>query len=180
MLDLGHRSMNTTRLRLVVMGCIAPLVLAMLTMNHLAASLRSGLIWGQVRYNGRPLEGGTVLFVSVVEDYSSWGFGSIGKDGRYRIDPAWRRKDTVKTEYRIGIIPNSYTFTEEDVVPPVQRVLPASTAAQFQSSGEIAAEAQPKESGTSSIPRRFNRIWTSGLRVTLDHESARVDIDLKD
>ena len=178
MLDPWHRPMRTTRLRIAVLGCIAPCMIAMLSLNREDGSIGSGPIWGRVTYNGRPLEQGAVLFVPIEAEPIDWAIGPIDKDGRYAIDSRWCRGRSEKVRFRVCIVPFPYTVTPEhrssspgEVSWP--NIDPASLPRET-------PDSRPQKLVNLPVPERFMRIWTSGLEVTLDRESARVDVDLKD
>ena len=177
MLALGHRPMNTIRLRIAVLGCIAPSLIAMLTLNREDESPQCGPVWGRVSYKGRPLQQGAILFAPVGAEPGDWAIGPIGKDGRYSMNPNWHRGYAEKVHYRLCIVPFPHAFTAEDLSPPREE-LPSDTKPAAPP-GET-PDAHQQTLAALPIPERFTKIWTSGLKVTLDRSSARVDIDLKD
>ncbi len=170
--------MNTTRLRIAVLGCVAPSLIAMLTVNREDESPPCGPVWGRVSYNGRPLQKGAILFAPLGAEMGDWAIGPLGKDGRFSMDPNWRRGYSEKVRFRICIVPFPCTFTADDV-SPWPRGEPRCDIGTASPPGETLDV--PRQTLVDlPIPRRFTKIWTSGLTVTLDQDSARVDVELKD
>jgi hypothetical protein len=160
------------------MGCIAPPILAMLALNQEDGPPPSGPITGRVSYNDRPLDQGAIVFAPFEGHPAEWGIGLIGKDGSYSTTPTWRRDHAKKCRYRICVVPLAHTFTREDVSPPPSCEPGRETAAGPPAGGP--ADVHQERAIDLPIPEKFTKIWTSGLTVTLDRDSARVDLDLRD
>jgi hypothetical protein len=170
--------MKTIRLRIAVLGCIAPSIIAMLMLTHEVDCTACGPVWGRVTYNGRPLEEGAVYFDPIEAQDNDPALGPIGKDGSYSIDPKWHRGHPEKARFRICVIPYRNTVTPGDrwrspSEEPRPDTDPASLRDETLGAREPMLVAFP-------VPKRFTKIETSGLAVTLDRHSARVDVDLKD
>jgi hypothetical protein len=169
--------MNTIRLRIAVLGCIAPFI-AMVTLNREPESTTSGPVSGRVSYKGRPLQQGAILFVPIKGEFRDWVLAPIGKDGRYSTEIKWRQGDAKTARYRICLMPFRATSPPEDRSPSPnetpQRDTPAAAPPH-----EILDSHQPM-CPDLPVPQRFTQIETSGLSVTLDRDTTRVDVDLKD
>jgi hypothetical protein len=149
-------------------------LIAMLALGRPDGPSPNGPVGGRVSYNGRPLDRGAIVFAPVEGDAVEWAIAPIGTDGRYTIRPNWCRGHAGKTRFRMCIVSFPHTFTAEEVMPPPVR-----------GPGRDSDAAQnadvPREMAVGlPIPERFTAIWTSGLEVTLDQDSASVDLDLKD
>ena len=136
----------------------------------------NGSIHGRVTYNGRPLDGGYILFEPMDRVSSEWAVAPIEQDGTYAIDSKCQRQDPGKERFGIAIVPKHGTAVTQvpsrsDGASPDQ--VPMSLGSDEPASGPTAAV-------RSGFPKRFTNRQTSGLHVTLGREAARVNIDLKD
>ena len=170
--------MKTIRIWIAVLGPIALYSLVMFAISDQVPSLTYGQVRGRVSYNGRPLEEGALLFVPVDAVDIDWAVGPIGKDGRYSIEPGWRRGRSAKARYRICIIPFPHSSTLGDRSPlPSNEPRPDTNPASRPDETPDSRLEKPRD---LRVPEQYTKIWTSPLEVTLDRGSARVDVDLKD
>lgn len=119
----------------------------------------SGPVQGRVTFNGRPLDGGYIVFVPIEGNHDGWASASIDQDGHYSLDPQWHRGSCGRGQFRIGVIPSNRTLMAHS----------SEVAGSRQSAGAL-----------HQFPGRYINWRTSGLQVTLGCESARVEIELKD
>jgi hypothetical protein len=168
--------MNRNRTWVGGLGISAPCVLFTLAMTPGLAPTSSGPVHGRVTYNGRPMDGGYILFEPMERDSNQWAVGAIGRGGNYSIDSQWQRGKQGKECFRICVVPNKGTPAApspslcEGASPDE---VPMALGSEVPDSGQTVAV-------DSGFPKRFTNARTSGLHVTLGREPARVDIDLKD
>ena len=89
-LDLGHFAMQTTRFWV---GAIALTVVAagILIATSGSDRIESGPVQGRVTYNGRPVTGGAILFISEDRRRSDDRWFWIDRSGHYECGTDWRR-----------------------------------------------------------------------------------------
>jgi hypothetical protein len=166
---------------LLTLTCVM-LILAIAPGEHMA---RTGRVVGRIKYHGRPLVGGAILFYPDDPKRSDLGRAMIDENGRFAVESDWRREGPGRTRFRIGVFldPKKYPGTprpsqEGAAQRPdqggtsVSYVIPASMG--------LDSPAPSPAGGSDSPPPRFSNPATSGLTVELGPEPARIDIDLKD
>jgi hypothetical protein len=174
MLDRGHHSMNKTRKWVTGLAIGIPVAM-MLIARYSNFFTPTGALYGQVTYNGKPLDRGFVLFYPTDEKSNDWVVGTIDKDGNYRIDAKWRHNPD-KMRFRICIIPRKGKPVAHVDVPHQEsgsRVVPVALNSKE-------TDAHPLVALDVGFPHRFTNISTSGLQITIGREPARIDIDMKD
>jgi hypothetical protein len=167
---------------LLTLTCVL-VILAIAPGEHMA---RTGRVVGRVKYHGRPVVGGAILFFPDDSKRGDFGRGMIDENGRFAVGSDWRREGPGRTRFRICVFldprkyPSSPQPAQEGAAPrpdqggtPPSYVIPASMGLDLPG---------PRPAGGSSSPpsQRFSNPATSGLSVELGPEPARVDIDLKD
>ena len=166
--------MNSVRKRVAFLGVVVPCVLIFLGMNAEVFS-PTGALYGQVTYNGKPLDRGFVLFYPTDEKSSDWAVGPIDKDGSYRIEPKWRHISG-RTQFRICIVPRKgKPATHMDV--PHEGSDSRAVSVPLNSTSSDAHSLVALDVG---FPDKYTNIATSGLQISLSREPARIDIDMKD
>jgi hypothetical protein len=148
-----------------------------------------------VTYKGRPVTGGTVMFISTDRNRCEDRFGKINDQGRYEVDPNWRREGPDGTRFQICVFLDLRKYPLES--PPADtRATPRpgesggadSRRGGRRWSGAKVVRASWGSDGSESTDRavepvrqhRFSDPKTSELTVRLGPEPAWVDIDLKD
>ncbi len=167
---------------LLTLTCVL-IILAIAPGGHIAPT---GRVVGRVKYHGRPLVGGAILFFPDDPKRADFGRAVLDENGRFAIDSDWRREGPGRTRFRICVFPDAKKYqgtpqqAQEGAAPhpdqggtPAAYVIPASMGLDFPG---------PRQAGGSDSPpyQRFGHPATSGLAVELGPEPARVDIDLKD
>jgi hypothetical protein len=156
----------------VIMGC---LVSGLYLVIPASESASAGPVWGRVSYNGRPLNGGGILFLPIHDQQGHWAGAQIGQNGTYSITLEGRGAESAAGQYKICIFPAARKPGE----PSSLSGTPATQSDdRVAGSGETAASHDPAV--PSAFPSRFSDIHTTGLLVTLGTEPTCVDIDLKD
>jgi hypothetical protein len=136
-----------------------------------------GVLWGKpggtgvrgrVTYNGKPLEGGSVFFMPVKRDKTEWAAGVIRPGGHFTLIAYPPGVPLEPGEYDIflrapayGTFMNPKRADRRDVAQPAD------------SEAGMATPSYP-------IPARFLEQMTSGLRIRLDGNPQRIDLDLTD
>jgi hypothetical protein len=168
--------MSAIRARIAcILPLIAVLAIVMLVASPSSDSSMVGRIWGRVTYHGRPVTGAGIAFCPVQPGTGSGAGAKIGKDGLYFIDSGWIRASNARVPYTICILPEQRRVDHR-----------ASTSSKPFGQGDdqtsLASEISTAGHPTVAVefPAQFSNVLTSRLQVTLDTESARVDIDLKD
>ncbi len=168
--------MNKIRTSVAGLGLCAPCFLFTLSMAPGLDTVSSGPVHGRVTYNGQPLTGCFIVFATMPGTPGEWGSASVGRGGYYTIDSKWQRRNQEGSRYRICIIPNAK--------PLVSQLPSRSEDAGVEAVPTTLMSEKPRVSNPVGVehqfPERFSDLRTSGLTVSLGHESARVDIDLKD
>ena len=168
--------MNKIRTSVAGLGLCAPCFLFTLSMAPGLDTASSGPVHGWVTYNGRPLTGCFIVFATTSGTPGEWATASIGQNGYYTIDSKWQRGNRTGSRYRICII--------RTAKPPVTRMPSRSEDAGFELvPTALNSEKTPVSNAVGvehQLPERFSDLRSSGLHVTLGHEPARVDIDLRD
>jgi hypothetical protein len=131
----------------------------------------SGPIHGRVTYNGRPLDGGYVLFEPMDRISNDWAVAPIERDGTYAIDSKWQRQNPGKERFGISVVPKSGMVAAQ---------MPSRSEGANPDEVPMSPDSAQSAAVSSGFPSRFTNVRTSGLHVTLGREPARVDIDLKD
>jgi hypothetical protein len=168
--------MNRIRTWVGGLGISAPCVIIALAMTPGLDLTSSGPVHGRVTYNGRPLDGGYVVFEPAEGNPNEWAVGPIDQDGSYSIDSKWQRGNHERGRFRICVVPENGKPVADMPSPSEGAkagVVPISLSSEKPDSRRsVAVDCQ--------LPKRFTKVQTSGLHVTLGREPARVDIDLKD
>jgi hypothetical protein len=134
---------------------------------------RSGPVEGWVSFHGRPLAGGSILFVPEDSKEREWALAWIDEKGHYVIGSGWTRDAAgTKTRFRICVIPDTHEAT-------------AKARPRAESGGAVDAAwwgvgdvAFPTPSGKTEFPPRLSNPRTTQLAVDLGTEPARIDVAL--
>lgn len=137
-----------------------------------AAAPSSVRVWGQVTYNGKPLEAGVIVFVPEKLYDDCWGASGIDKNGRYQLTPVYRDKAVVPGRYDI------FVKIDRGQIAPANEVLRG--RGPELKGGEPVATPALASTPKSLIPERFTSQKTSGLSVVLTKVPMRVDVNLTD
>jgi hypothetical protein len=178
--------MKTMRFWVGTLICVL-IILVIAPGEHIA---RTGRVVGRVKYHGRPLAGGAILFFPDEPKRADFGRAMIDETGRFAVDSDWRREGPGRTRFRICVFldptkyPGSPQPAQEGAAPrPDQGETPAAAAQVIPVSmvpGRLEFPAPRAAGGSDPPPPRFSNPATSGLAVQLGPEPARIDIDLKD
>lgn len=155
----------------------------------------SGRVDGRITYNGRPLQGGVVLFVPDDRERFDMSFAQIDRTGHYETDKDWRREGPGRTRFRICVVPDAHIYPRVPSPSMEGQVLPPEGSKRYRGLAMPAAvdaggsDALPMRGSTQSPswarglggpPARYYSPTTSDLAVELGNEPARIDIDLAD
>lgn len=159
--------MNKERLWFGTGMVVVPLLFVVAALGPSVQATPGGVVEGHVTFHGRPLVGGSILFVP--EDrHDAWALAWIDEKGDYVIGSVWARKaSSGKTRYRICVIPDSHGR----VIQAMHRM--ANSA--WSGPGDAAF---PPPDTSSGFPAQLCSPKTTGLQVLLGTEPARVDVTL--
>jgi hypothetical protein len=186
--------MHTTRFWVgaIALTVVAPgILIATSRGNH----PESGPVRGRVNYNGRPVTGGTILFISEDHRRSDDRWFWIDRSGHYECGTDWRRDPSAPTQFRICVILDARKYP-----PRPQRTDPAGTRVPPRDGGTgmrlgggggpapIALPAvytparlpAPSAVYTPATARQFGDPNTTELAVHLGPEPAIINVDLTD
>jgi hypothetical protein len=163
--------MKRSRIWFGTLIIVVPVFLAMLLFVPGVPLTHSGPVAGMVIYQGRPLAGGSILFVPEDTKHSEWAHAWIDENGRYWIGRDWRRSlSGGKARFRICVIPNSHKASDG---APRGRDGQAVTA--WSGTGDVAL---PAPAAASGFPQNVSDPRTTQLEVQLGSEPARIDVAL--
>ncbi len=181
--------MRTTRFWVGTAMLIGPCMMAVIATTSANPFIGIGRVDGHVSYHGRPLTGGMVMFLPDDREDSDWVNVPIGKDGRFSIDPGWRRAAKA-SRFRICVLPDRHQFA---LSPPIEEARPGVSPADRAGNtrGHIVPifhapqplrgpRPDPVPANVPEFPRRFTNPIESGLTVQLSREPASVSIDIED
>jgi hypothetical protein len=159
-------------------------------------ALEYGTVEGSVMYQGRPVTAGRIFFLEEGRHLSESIHAVIAADGYYRCPPYWVADRTTRRRYRIFV---DLLDSEEPTLsgptghaarsgPSLGSVVPVSYPDSGARPSDQVARAATERSGSPDAtlllvrsPRhRFGDPRTTDLAVWLDHEPARVDVELTD
>lgn len=134
-----------------------------------------GPVEGWVSFHGRPLAGGSILFVPEGSREREWALAWIDEKGHYVIGSGWTREGSAsKTRFRICVIPDTHKATAK-----VARRSGAwgwgDVGAAWWGVGDVAF---PIPTGSMGFPKRLSNPETTQLAVELGSEPARIDVAL--
>jgi hypothetical protein len=139
-----------------------PLVLLLVTTTPGIQLTRSGTVEGHVTFHGRPLAGGSILFVPEDRSQGEWAMAWTDENGNYTISSIWSRKASdSKVRYRICLIPDSHKLTSKTVL-----------RAAWCGQGDVAFPPP----ASSDFPAKVCDPKTTQLQVALGSEPARIDV----
>jgi hypothetical protein len=138
---------------------------------------RNGPVEGWVSYHGRPLAGGSILFVPEDSKETEWALAWIDEKGHYVIGSGWAREgSSSKTRFRICVIPNTHELTAKPPWGP--RSSDGSWGAAEAAWWGVGDVAFPSPIGSTGFPQRLSNPRTTQLEVDLGSEPARIDVSL--
>ncbi len=147
---------------------VVPVLLLLLALSPGIELTRSGPVEGHVSFHGRPLSGGSILFVPEEEGQGDWALARIDENGHYVIGSIWARKaSSSKTRYRICLMPNSHHGAS--------KTWHGAVLAAWSGPGAVAF---PPPDASSGFPAQFYDPKTTRLQVRLGSEPARIDVAL--
>jgi len=152
---------------LVALGAVFPLGCSVSSANDARTK-----VWGRITVDGKPLEGGLIVFWSTDPAKPNWGAGPINNRGEYELTAYATGRSLAPGKYQVQIKP-----AEENARPPrgVRGEKESDLASESRSeSDQEPAPAKPV------FPTRFQNPNTSGLEITLGKEPTRVDFELTD
>jgi hypothetical protein len=151
---------------------IAPVLLLLLTITPGIEEDQSGPVEGHVSFHGRPLAGGTIMFIPKDSSRISWAMGGIDESGHYEIGSDWHRELLKgKAGYRICVMPD-YRTTSGRISQGPDRAQTGGTQSGTKAAG------YPNMSVASGFPQQLTDPQTTRLEVRLDSGPAQVDIAL--
>ncbi len=135
------------------------LFVVLATTSTLGCGQATSTVSGTVRFQGRPLSGGSVILYC---DDQQMVRGLIGPGGRYSIPnvPRGAARVTVKAQTHL---PEAFRVAGN--LPPVE-------------DGPQAPTPSPRSDRTPNIPHRYGLPEESGLAVTVAQATVEHDIDL--
>ena len=96
---------------LLTLSCVL-IILAMAPGEHIA---RTGRVVGRVKYHGRSVAGGAILFFPDDTKRSDFGRAMLDDEGRFAIESDWRREGPGRARFRICVFldPKKYPGTPQ-------------------------------------------------------------------
>ncbi len=86
-----------------------PVMFLLISVNPVIKLTRSGPVEGHVSFHGRPLAGGSILFVPEDTPEGTWALAWTDENGDYTIGSVWSRTASAsKIRYRICLLPDSH------------------------------------------------------------------------
>ncbi len=144
-----------------------PMLFFLASMSPGIALTRSGPVEGHVSFHGRPLAGGSILFVPEDTRQGVWAMAWIDEDGYYTIDSAWTRKASAsKMRYRICLMPDSHKMAVKG-----RRKLAMKTS--WSGTGTVGF---PAPDASSGFPAQVCDPKTTRFEAVLGTEPAQVDV----
>jgi hypothetical protein len=135
----------------------------------------SGSVEGWVSFHGRPLAGGSILFVPEDSREREWALAWIDARGHYVIGSGWSRERAgSKTRFRICVVPDTHEVTAKAPPGPGAGGSGAVDAAWW-GIGDVTF---PIPNETTGFPLRLSNPRTTRLAVDLGTEPARIDVAL--
>ena len=158
----------------VVLG--VPVVLGILLFTPGLRLTPSGPVEGSVSFHGRPLAGGSILFVPEDSKQTEWAHAWIDEKGHYAIGSDWRREGANgRRRFHICVIPDSHKIAARAAQGAQGGSWGGHHASAWWGSGDVAF---PPPSGASGFPARLGNPRTTKLEVQLGSEPARIDVAL--
>jgi hypothetical protein len=155
---------------------VVPVVLSVLLFTPGLRLTRSGPVEGSVSFHGRPLAGGSILFVPEDSPQTEWAHAWLDESGHYVIGSGWLREgNRGKTRFRICVIPNSHKLTVKGLRGPGGIGSGGQIGTAWWGYGEVAF---PPPSVATGFPQRLSNPRTTQLEVQLGSEPARIDVAL--
>ena len=136
----------------IAVGLIAALALVVAGCGSSGPEMAS--VYGTVTYQGKPLEKGTISFVSTDPERPN-ASGTIQPDGTYELQTREPDDGAQVGDYRVAVT---------DIDPEV-----------FNS----ALPGEPVEAPKSAIPEKYQNAQESGLTAKVESGSNNLDFDLK-
>jgi hypothetical protein len=175
---------------------LAVLAPAVLIATSIGDPENSGHVKGRVTYNGEPVKGGSIMFVSEDRERSDDKAVMIDEQGRYDCGTHWRRSWSHPTRFRICVIldgrkyppknPQAGAITHAEVNPgKMIKSWPfhgGGTASPDPGPGAAvpAAFEWPHPEDEMSQHRRFSHVEVTDLVVQLGPEPALINVALKE
>lgn len=146
-----------------------------------------GLVNGRVFHRGRPLAGGLILFFPEDRERFNMGQAVIEPDGRFAVDPEWRRGGPGAGNFRICIIPGPSAIQAAEAEEAVNDAI-LETADGPESGAQVLPAAMPggikpfagNRPARPHFIQRFAHPETSRLVVRLGSAPARIELNLPD
>ena len=193
-LNLGHSAMHASRFWV---GAVALTVVAfgLLIATSRGHHAGSGPVRGRVTYNGRPVIGGTIMFISEDTRRSDDRWVWIDRSGHYECGTDWRRDRATPTRFRICVVldASKYPLRPRRTDVAGMRVPPqgGGTGRLPRGGGGPAPIALPavyapsgppglRTANSTATERRFGNPNTTDLAVHLGPEPATINVDLTD
>ncbi len=153
----------------------------------------SGPVRGRVTYNGRPVTGGTILFISEDTRRSDDRWVWIDRSGHYECGTGWRRDRSAPTRFRICVVLDARKYP-----PRPQQPDPANARMAVRDGGTglrlgvgggptpvampavytPARHSGPRDQNPTATGRHFRNPNQTELAVHLGPEPATINVDL--
>jgi hypothetical protein len=146
---------------------VVPVMLLLIALSPVTVK-PSGPVEGHVTFHGRPLSGGSILFVPEDTRQGSWAMAWIDENGHYQIGSSWSRDvPRGKMRYRICLMPD----THDPASPLLHR--PNVRTAWTGYSSQVGF---PQPPTSSEFPAKVCDPKTTRFEVMLGSEPAHVDV----
>jgi hypothetical protein len=146
---------------------VVPVMLLLVSLSPGIELARSGPVEGHVTFHGRPLAGGSILFVPEDTRDGAWALAFLDENGHYTIGSIWSRKaSSSKARYRICLIPDSPGTPSRSLDSPAMNAALSG----------VGAVAFPPPATSSGFPTTLCDPKTTRFEVVLGSEPSRVDI----
>ncbi len=135
-----------------------------------------GPVEGFVSFHGRPLAGGSILFVPEDPRHNEWAHAWIDETGHYRIESGWNRGQSSDGKpFRICVIPNSHSLGSKALWGPHGDWGCGSFGEAWWGIGDVAFPSPPAGTG---FPGRLSNPDTTQLHVRIGSQPSRIDVTL--
>jgi hypothetical protein len=146
---------------------VVPVMFLLASLSPGVGLTRSGPVEGHVTFHGRPLAGGSILFVPEDTRDGDWALAWIDENGHYAIGSIWSRKaSSSRTRYRICLMPDSHPTAGLAMHNPAMRTA-------WSGVGSVAF---PAPAASSGFPANLCDPKTTRFEVRLGSDPARVDV----
>jgi hypothetical protein len=169
------------RKSVVSLGVALPVVAIVLGCGDSSGLARRYPVSGTVKYNGKPLERGTISFVPA--DGKGRAAGGTIADGQYSLTTQDQNDGAIPGKYKVGILAKETDPSRVDLKIKKGREGTATEAEKKAMAAVFPQKVAAKAAAAAKnlIPAKYSSPETSGFAVEVKEQSnTGVDFDLKD